>query len=79
MREKRRFVVFGFDSTHAALEAEALLEDLGHDVTPVPAPQQLSARCGIALRIDPEAVARAERQLENAGIPLVASVEIEDW
>lgn len=78
MREPREFVVFGFSSTHDALDAEALLDDMGIDVVPVPAPATVSARCGVALRVQGSDAERALRYLDNAGIEMVASAAIQD-
>ena len=78
MREPQPFAVFGFASTHDALDAEALLEDMGIDVVPIPAPTTVSAQCGIALRVPVEQGERAATYLERAGISVVARVEIED-
>jgi len=77
-REPREFAVFGFDTTHDALDAEALLEDMGIDVTPMPPPASLSARCGIALRLERAEEERARLYLGNAGIAIVGRTVIED-
>ena len=77
-REPRPFVVYGFESTHAALAAEALLKDLGVSVVPVPAPKSIGRLCGIALRVEPVDAARSEQLLVNAGMEPKARVEIED-
>jgi len=74
----RTFGVLGFVSTHDALDAEALLEDMGVDVVPIPAPATVGALCGIALRIPPEQVERALEYLERAGIRVAAMTTIED-
>jgi hypothetical protein len=71
-------VVLGFVSTHEALDAESLLGDLGIEVVPIPAPASLSARCGIALRIDPADDARATMYLQSAGIPVGSRTTIDD-
>jgi ribosomal protein L7Ae-like RNA K-turn-binding protein len=78
VRGPRPFVVYGFESTHAALAAEALLKDLGVPVVPVPAPKSIGRLCGIALRVEPADAARAEHLLANAGMEPNARVEIED-
>jgi hypothetical protein len=77
-REPRAFVVLGFASTHAALDAEALLVDLGIEVTPVPAPAALGGLCGIGLRLVPTDESRALGYLENSGIEVSARAEIMD-
>jgi hypothetical protein len=76
---KRAFVVLGFASTHDALAAEALLKDLGVAAVPVPAPGELGARCGIALRLEPEDVQRARDLLERADISPTGEAGITDF
>lgn len=78
-RERRPFLVFGFASTHDALEAEAVLGDMGVEVTPIPAPTELSSGCGIALRFPPEQEERVSRYLEAVGIVPTGRSLIEDW
>lgn len=76
--EKMRFAVLGFESTHDALDAEALLGDLGFAVVPIPVPAGLSAHCGIALRLLPEDIERALIYLARAEIDVAVQGEIED-
>jgi hypothetical protein len=78
-RPLQRYTVFGFASTHDALGAEALLEDMGIEIVTIPAPAAIGTRCGIALRLPTDQTDRAERYLESAGIALAATVEIEDF
>lgn len=73
-----RYLVLGFATTHDALDAEALLEDLGVAVTPIPAPSTLSAKCGIALRLAEADEARALEYLERAEIIVTGRTRIED-
>ena len=75
---ERLFIVYGFASTHDALDAEALLDDMGIDVVPIPAPASVSATCGIALRVEVADAERAERYLSNAEITVVVRAEITD-
>ena len=77
-REPRSFAVLGFGSTHAALDAEALLRDVGIDVVPIPAPKDLGALCGIALRLELAEESRAMRYLESAGTPPKSRLRVED-
>ena len=77
-REPRLFSVLGFATTHDALDAEALLGDMGIDVVPVPAPKEVGALCGIALRLEPDQQERALEYLERAGIGVATVVEIWD-
>ncbi|MDZ4168568.1 MAG: DUF3343 domain-containing protein [Coriobacteriia bacterium] len=75
----RHFRVLTFASTHDALSAEALLDDLGFDVVPVPAPPSLSANCGIALRVELSDADRASVYLERAGIEVERATDFEDF
>lgn len=74
----REFAVLGFGSTHTALDAEALLDDMGFTVVPIPAPPDLSASCGIALRIEVDDEERALTYLSRAGIVVAVRRRIED-
>lgn len=78
IRAPREFAAFGFESTHEALDAEALLGDLGIDVVPMPAPKTLGSRCGIALRLELADEERAATYLDAAGILINARGRIED-
>ena len=78
-RPPRPFIVFGFASTHEALDAEALLDDMGIDVVPIPAPKSIGALCGIALRLPPDQAERARRYMDAVGIVPYAVIEIEDY
>lgn len=78
MSRLRPFVVYGFASTHEALDAEAILEDMGVDTVPIPTPAAISARCGIALRVPEEQAPRADTYLENAGLKPAARAVIQD-
>jgi hypothetical protein len=77
-RTPRQFAVLGFASTHAALDAEALLLDLGIDVVPIPAPKSLGSLCGIALRLEIADRDRAMRYLDGAAIAVETSGEVSD-
>ncbi len=77
-RQPRVFAALGFSSTHDALDAEQLLQDLGITVVPVPAPKDLGTLCGIALRIELSDEERATGYLSAAGITVTARIEIED-
>lgn len=78
VRTPRLFRVLGFDTTHDALDAEALLNDLGVDAIPVPAPKGIGALCGIVLRIELADEERAVGYLTGAGIRISARGEVQD-
>lgn len=77
-REPAPFTVFGFETTHRALDAEALLRDMGVQVIPVPAPKQLGAQCGIGLRVPEGEAERAQELLERAELAWSAMVSVQD-
>ena len=77
-REMRAFIALGFNSTHDALDAEALLGDVGLDVVAIPTPRLIGAGCGIALRLDTSDELPAVHYLGLAGIEVAARVTIED-
>jgi Protein of unknown function (DUF3343) len=77
-RAPRSYRVLGFASTHDALDAEALLDDLGIAVTPIPTPRSLGSLCGIALRLEPADAERAQRYLADASISVASSADIDD-
>lgn len=72
------YSVYGFESTHAALDAESLLGDLGIDVVPIPTPKELGATCGIALRVPLDQDDRALRYLNRAALEPSSRGSIED-
>ena len=76
--ERRPYTALGFATTHDALDAEALLEDMGIDVVPIPAPPEVSANCGIALRLAPGDVEQALLYLDRVGIQVASQAAIED-
>lgn len=77
-RERGVYVVLGFATTHAALDAERVLLDCGVPLTPVPAPPSLGALCGIALRLDRADAPRAAEYLDRAGIDVARTLEVEE-
>ncbi len=77
-RTPRTFLVLGFSSTHDALDAEALLTDMGIPVVPIPAPKSIGALCGIALRLELHDESRALRYLDGAGIGVAARDQVLD-
>ncbi len=52
-----------FDSTHAALSAQDLLEGLRFDV--IATPREIDAGCGMTLRVDAPTAAEARRRIEG--------------
>jgi N-acyl-L-homoserine lactone synthetase len=78
-RERRRFAVYGFATTHDALAAEAMLKAAGFSVVPIPAPRELGSLCGIALRLEIDEADRAEQAMTAGGTVPTAHAEIDDF
>ena len=57
-------IVILFESTHAAMAAQKLLEGLRFDV--IPTPVQVTATCGIALRLEDELLEVAHERLQRS-------------
>lgn len=74
----QRYPVFGFATTHDALEAERELKQAGFAVVPIPAPRSLGSLCGIALRLPSEQASSAEEILTRAGLSPSAKGFVED-
>jgi hypothetical protein len=75
----RSFVVFAFESTHVALDAEDALKAAGLAVVPIPTPASLGELCGLAMRVPPEQAQRARNTLADLGIEARAETEIDDF
>ena len=56
-------IVISFESTHAAMAAQKLLEGLRFDV--IPTPPQVTATCGIALRLGDDLLEEAHARLQR--------------
>lgn len=73
-----RFIAYGFASVHDALAAESALRVATVSATAIPSPRALGELCGIALRVAPGDAAMAVAALTAAGLPPVATAEIDD-
>ena len=69
MRERKPALVITFDTTTAAMEAEALFWDRGLPGRIIPVPREITAGCGLAWKAPPEAEADLTAALDGAGIP----------
>ena len=61
-----RYHLFAFDSTHDAIRAQALLSGFGAVV--MPTLREISASCGISLRLADARAEEAGQTLANAGL-----------
>lgn len=59
----KEYDLFTFDSTHYAIRAQKLLE--GFSVVVMPTLREISASCGMSLRIPPEQAKEAAQILER--------------
>lgn len=75
---EKPYVVFGFETTHDALTAEAVLASAGLALTVMPTPKILGALCGISLRVAEGDAPEAERILAEAGVGCSGSARILD-
>lgn len=57
-----------FDSTHHALRAEQILKENQHRHLLIPTPREITASCGLAIRVDPTNRAAIRQQLEQHGV-----------
>ena len=62
-----RHTVLTFESTHAAMTAQKLLKDHLHFIV-IPVPRQLSASCGLALRLSADDKDRALALTAEGGL-----------
>ena len=60
------YALFAFDSTHQAIAAERLLTPLGGRVCPVL--REITASCGVAIRIDTAFAGAAKKLLRGASV-----------
>ena len=58
-----------FDTTHHAMWAEELAREQGIAVEVVPAPEDVDAKCGMALEILPESFDVLQQTLSKEGVP----------
>lgn len=57
-----------FNSVHRVMEAERLLKDKKLKILVIPAPRELAADCGLALRYSEELKSEVEGTLAQAGL-----------
>lgn len=61
--------VLVFDTTHHAMWAEEVAKEHGMPVEVIPAPEDVDAKCGMALEVLPEAFQQLQDVLKTEGIP----------
>lgn len=78
-RSPAEFVVFAFETTHQALDAEAALKAARLGVVPIPTPAEMGGLCGLAMRLPLDEGDQARSVLAEAGVPPRAETVIEDY
>lgn len=58
-----------FDTTHHAMWAEELAKEQNLAVEVVPAPEDVDAKCGMALEVLPDAFDNLQTILQKEGVP----------
>lgn len=71
------FLIITFSTTHAALSAEKLLEETDLPYLIIPTPREISAGCGLAIRIFPESLAQVGRIIKKSGLAYEEVYKIE--
>lgn len=62
------FIIVAFESTHDAIKSETLTGRESIASRLIPIPPEVSAGCGLALRIEPEAETLVRRILSEANV-----------
>ena len=61
----KEYYLFTFDSTHYAIKAQKLLSGL--NAVTMPTLREISASCGISLKVLPEQIVAAKMHMEEQG------------
>lgn len=76
MRLQERFIVISTDSTHFVINLEKILLDKNIKCRVIPLPVEISANCGLAVKLDENDLEEAKKIiLENNFLVNVALVE----
>jgi hypothetical protein len=62
-----------FESTHAVIKAERLLDEKKIPCKVIPVPKHISSECGLALEVSTEVRAEVVRALKLAGVHVTVS------
>lgn len=65
----REWCVVAFSNTRAALQGQQTLEQAGVKAFMMPTPREITAGCGLSLRLPPEAWVDARQALNLSDIP----------
>ena len=76
MRKKEPTLIITFHTTADAIALEKACKEAGRPGRMIPVPRELSAGCGLAWRIPPEAYARHKNNLLGSNIEIEQNVEL---
>ena len=65
MKKVEEFNVISFESTHMAIKSEKLLLDIGLNIRIIPVPREITASCGLALKINIDDFIEVKKLLEK--------------
>ena len=65
MKKVEKFNVISFESTHMAIKSEKLLLDIGLNIRIIPVPREITASCGLALKINIDDFIEVKKLLEK--------------
>ncbi|RUA09520.1 MAG: DUF3343 domain-containing protein [Fusobacteria bacterium] len=65
MKKVEEFNVISFESTHMAIKSEKLLLDIGLNIRIIPVPREITASCGLALKINTDDFIEVKKLLEK--------------
>lgn len=65
---KEHFYIIAFDSTHHAISAEQMLKKEKKEVMMMPTPREVTASCGLSLRVSSEDISFAQEHLEEKNL-----------
>ncbi|MGE5380082.1 MAG: DUF3343 domain-containing protein [Methylocystaceae bacterium] len=71
------FGVITFDTTSQALRAEKLLQTADQDFVMIPTPREITASCGLAVKIYPEDMVQVQADLRNEGVIISGVYQID--
>ncbi len=63
-----RFNIFTFDKTHDAISAEKMLKDGGFNARVIPVPGDITAGCGLAIKVNEDEFKQVALALKDKGL-----------
>ena len=70
MKKIKEYNVISFESTHMAIKSEKLLLEKQMEIRIIPVPREITASCGLALRVDLDKFERVKKILEKNSIEI---------